>query len=290
MKNESARRLRLSSGTVLCYAEYGDPAGVPLMYFHGGLSCRLDIRDAAGDFAIAGVRVIAPDRPGIGGSEYVKNRTLLEWPLTVSELADALEIDRFATLGWSAGGPYSIACARMMPQRLTYAATAGGMAPLNGSADVRELGLMVDRVLFPLVSKAPALACAVLQLTRITPPSVMLWFLIRESHSPSDRSMIQSSWASDGFRTIREALKSGVHGTLRDYRLVGEYWGFELGQVTFSIDLWQGEEDRLLPITHARRLANSLPNAHLRCLPRCGHFLMSLYLGPIIQEVVNRAK
>lgn len=89
----------------------GDSAGRPLVYCHGGLSSRLDIHFAARAAQGAGVRILAIDRPGTGGSSPQRERTFATWAKDVERVAEVLELDRFAVLGWSFGGPYALACA-----------------------------------------------------------------------------------------------------------------------------------------------------------------------------------
>ena len=94
--------IRLEDGRTLGFAEYGDPAGRPAFYFHGSPSCRLDW-SIFGDEAWArshGVRFIAIDRPGMGLSDYQTDRTLVDWPDDVAELADTRGIETFAVWGF----------------------------------------------------------------------------------------------------------------------------------------------------------------------------------------------
>lgn len=77
MTNESAN-IRLKDGRLLAYAEYGDPHGVPLFFFHGWPVTRLSGRILDKPAKKLGIRVIAPDRPGIGLSDYKHHRTLLD--------------------------------------------------------------------------------------------------------------------------------------------------------------------------------------------------------------------
>lgn len=78
-----SRQIKLHDGRMLGYAEYGDPGGTPVFYFHGFPTSRLD------------------------------------WPDDVADLADELELDRFVVLGGSGGGPFAAACAFRIPARLT---------------------------------------------------------------------------------------------------------------------------------------------------------------------------
>jgi pimeloyl-ACP methyl ester carboxylesterase len=43
---------------------------------------------------------------------------MVDWADDVAELAEALEIDRFAVAGTSSGGPYALACAVKLPARV----------------------------------------------------------------------------------------------------------------------------------------------------------------------------
>lgn len=145
MTGGGATVLRLAGGRRLGYAELGDAEGIPVVWCHGGLSSRLDALPAEPAARALGVRLIAPDRPGIGSSDRVPGRTLLDWPADVSELATALGIDRFAVLGWSLGGPFAAACAFALSDRVT---TLGLVAPcLPSDWDGMAAGLNgIDRV------------------------------------------------------------------------------------------------------------------------------------------------
>jgi len=128
------KKIKLSDGRSLGYAQYGDIHGRPLLYFHGLPGSRLDSSGPAPS-AIAeklGIRVVALDRPGFGLSDFQPERTLGDWPKDVVEAADALSLNTFAVLGLSGGGPYDAACARYISERLT-AATVVGAARAGGA-------------------------------------------------------------------------------------------------------------------------------------------------------------
>lgn len=111
----------------MTYAEFGDPNGQPVMYFHGSPSCRLEPLLIGDDLlAQLGLRVIAPDRPGIGGSDFQTGRELVDWPANVNSLADSLGLERFSVMGNSGGGPYVAVCAAKIPNRLKSAVIVSG--------------------------------------------------------------------------------------------------------------------------------------------------------------------
>lgn len=137
--------IRLRDGRSLSYAQYGDPAGFPILSAHGGLACRLDVGSAASVAAQSGVRLIAPDRPGVGGSDPRPGRTILDWVSDVGELLDLLAIDRFAAMGWSLGGQYAAALGYAWSPRVTRVAIIAGALPLTEPGVFHELPT-IDRV------------------------------------------------------------------------------------------------------------------------------------------------
>ena len=103
------RVVRLLDGRSMGYAEFGARDGFPVVNAHGGLACRFDVASAAPVAAACGIRLISPDRPGVGLSDPRPGRTVLDWAQDVAELLDQLDVDRFAVMGWSMGGQYAAA-------------------------------------------------------------------------------------------------------------------------------------------------------------------------------------
>jgi pimeloyl-ACP methyl ester carboxylesterase len=98
-------QLVLRDGRRLGYAQYGQPDGEPIVYFHGHPGSRLEARLAHEPAAAPGLRVIALDRPGYGLSDFLPGRAITDWPADVTAAADALGIGRFSVAGASGGGP-----------------------------------------------------------------------------------------------------------------------------------------------------------------------------------------
>src|SRR5690606_14168411 len=106
-----ALTIALRDGRTLGYAEYGVADGKPVLVFHGSPGTRLQVRAAHRPALARGIRIIAPDRPGLGLSSRLPGRRIADWPDDVCELVDALGIDRCPVIGVSGGGPYAAACA-----------------------------------------------------------------------------------------------------------------------------------------------------------------------------------
>ena len=114
--------VRLRDGRAISFVEYGDPEGFVVVNAHGGLSCRLDVASAGPAATASGIRLISPDRPGVGRSDPQPGRSLLDWAHDVGELVDDLGVDRFGVMGWSMGGQYAAAVGYAMPSRVARVA------------------------------------------------------------------------------------------------------------------------------------------------------------------------
>src|SRR4051794_8100368 len=121
--------LALPDGRSLCFAEWGDPAGFPVLTLHGTPGSRLNRHPDAEQYARAGARVITYDRPGYGGSTRRPGRSVVDCVEDVAALADHLGLDRFAVTGGSGGGPHALAVAARLGDRVVRCRCVVGVAP-----------------------------------------------------------------------------------------------------------------------------------------------------------------
>jgi hypothetical protein len=133
---------RLHDGRSLGYAEYGSQQGYPVLHFHGAGSSRLEYPGGDDDSPTTAVRLLVVDRPGHGLSSFQRQRRVLDWALDVNQLADHLGLDQFAVTGWSAGGPYALACAYALPERVKVGALLSGSAPKDYPGAFQGLPLL----------------------------------------------------------------------------------------------------------------------------------------------------
>jgi pimeloyl-ACP methyl ester carboxylesterase len=277
----------LPDGRHLAYHDVGAPRGTPIVYCHGGLSAHSDIDFAAAVAAERNVRIIAAARPGIGDSDRLAHRQVVDWALDVAALTAELEVGEFSVLGWSAGGPFALACAAALGSRVVRTATVGGMAPLEPPLSARQLGLAVDRILFPLAKRARWLASAVVRASSLMPPKTLHRSLVRSLPSAADRAVAAAMTPAEAAADLAEATRHGPHGIVDDYVTVGSYWGFTPAQVTGTVTLFQGEEDTLLPREHAESLATRLPDGRLEIVPAAGHFLLHTHLDLVLDALLG---
>src|ERR1700681_464802 len=125
------RTVTIGSGRTVGLYEYGNPTGQPVMVFHGVPSSGAGFVFADEPARERRLRLIAPDRPGVGLSTAFDGWTVGSYPSIVTELADALDIDRFAVCGYSGGGPYAVACAAAVAERVSRAAISAGMGQVG---------------------------------------------------------------------------------------------------------------------------------------------------------------
>jgi len=270
--------VRLPDGRTLAYAEFGDPAGRPAFYFHGFPGSRLEGALVHAPAAREGVRVLAVDRPGYGGSDDLPGRTLLDWPDDVAALADALGIARFTVIGASGGGPYVAACALRLHERLDGAGILCGMGPVDDPALVREM-MALYRVGLHVARRVPGFSRPLFALLAPAFRARPEFFLRRVAASvgEADREFFERPECVAVFvDTFREAFRGGPHGAARDGQLYAQPWGFRLEDIRAPVHLWHGERDAIVPVALAREVAARIPDCRATFFPDDGHFSIAI--------------
>ncbi|MGE0387654.1 MAG: alpha/beta fold hydrolase [Gammaproteobacteria bacterium] len=264
----------MRDGRDLAFSRYGRAGGRPLYFFHGLPGSRLQAALLHAPAAAGGVCLIGVDRPGFGRSTPAPRRTILDWPVDIAQLADRLGHARFGVLGVSCGGPYALACAHRIADRLDFAGLLAGMGPMD-VPELRRGQLPVLRALFALAQWHPALIAPVLLLDRV------LWRSDARRAvrgfaallTAPDRALFEreQSAALDFGRSLAEAYNQGIGGAMREVWLIGAPRGFRLEEIAFPVHLYQGGDDRHVPPAMAQYMAARLPNARLRRYAGDGH-------------------
>ena len=276
----------LPDGRVLAFEEYGDPAGFPVLSCHGGLSSRLDAASAHDAAVTKGVRLISPDRPGMGRSTYQPGRRLLDWPADVERLTDALRIGPFAVMGWSAGGPYAAVCAAKLGDRVTAAALLSSSVPLDLYGSRRGLSVD-DRVLLTLSKRVPWLASAVMKASIVNASNTRLLRAVLRSFPPADRSIL-AEWGppEQSLAFLREAVAQGTEGCVQDYRIFGAPWGFALEEIRVPVHIWEGSEDDTGPPDYREFLHRHISGSTVTVVPGEGHLSLLPRQAPAIFDAL----
>jgi len=269
-------QLVLPDGRRLGCAQYGQPDGEPIVYFHGHPGSRLEARLAHEAAAAAGFRVIALDRPGYGLSDFQPGRAITDWPADVAAAADALAIDRFSVAGASGGGPYALACAWRLPGRVVRAAVISGVGPFDVSGNTAGMRWQ-NRVGFGLAARWPALARALMRSMdrNISSRPERTIEALARAMSPADAEIVRRPEVRTLLiADITEAFRQGGDGAAHDMVLLGRPWGFSLREIEQDVYLWQGEADTLVPPAMGRYQAGQIPHCRATMLPGAGHLLI----------------
>ena len=267
--------LRLAGGRRLGYAEYGPASGRPLLWFHGTPGARRQIAPAMRRAAMErGVRLVAVERPGIGDSDPHLYGAVVEWADDVQALCDALEIDRFAVAGLSGGGPYTLACAHEMPERVVTAVVLGGVAPAVGDEAATGGTSPLTRLASPLFRMryfrgGVNMRRLIRMLTPLAEPATDLFARFMP---PGDQKVFEDPAVRAMFHDdIIHGSRRHMHAILGDVALFGRPWGFRVGDIRVPVHLWYGDADNIVPLTHGEHLAKRIPGAVLRIRPGEGH-------------------
>jgi pimeloyl-ACP methyl ester carboxylesterase len=257
-------------GRALAYSECGAPGGVPIMYCHGGPGSRLDLVWFDRTFADLGVRVIAADRPGYGGSTPQPGRTWNDWPTDVAALGDHLGLDRFAVMGLSSGGPYAVACASLLAGRVTGAAVVAGVTDMGwtGAWDAYD---EAEATLMRFGDDERALTWCQDRYG----PNGERFFDDTGEMAPADLALLEDEAVVAGlFPTFAEAFRPGIAGFAHDITVQGRPWSFDPGAITAPTRVFHGEADTIVPVAHGRHTAAVIPDATLQTFPDDGHVSM----------------
>jgi pimeloyl-ACP methyl ester carboxylesterase len=276
-------RLALPDGRWLAYTEFGDPDGRPVLFFHGTPGYRRNPWATDAQLRSAGIRLIAPDRPGVSGSTPQPRRRLLDWPDDVRHLADALGLERFAVVGFSNGGPHAAACGYTLSPRLSGAALVAPMPPLDQPETLRRLG--VPTWYYPLARRAPwalrTLYAALVALARRDPQRAER--ILLSDASDADRRLFAQPELAGRFGA--DLAGAGSRGVVDDERLMPQPWGFEPARVHTPVHLWLGEQDRLVPADVWLERSSSFPACDTTVVPGTGHFLIAEHMVEIVSKL-----
>jgi len=279
--------------TRLAFHEYGDPHGRPIVFYHGTGSHvhGMLLHKPALDL---GFRIIAPDRPGVAQSDFCPGWTVLEYARDVADLADHLGIDTFGAIGISGAGPTLMASAYAIPQRLHCVVDLACAMPLYGDPQMASQLGFVDRCYAKLGTRLP------LSLFRL--PFSILGIIQRVLKNPKlfarmfDSSLCEADkevFAQPEFqyllmRDFQELFLHGAKGPAYDAQTVYRDWGFRLSDIDLHVEVFQGTEDKFIPMKFSEYLAGQAKDVRLNLIEGQGHFYHLAYAPRMLHQVAER--
>ena len=257
----------------LAYTELGDPDGYPVLSCHGGLTSRLDVVPAHAAARRAGLRIVSPDRPGVGRSTRLPGRTVGGWVTDAVALVDHLGLDRFSVLGWSMGGPYALSCAALVGARVGAAAVVAGGVPLDWPCAGGTFADRLDARLLGLARERPGTAELVVAASRGLAEDPAAWLEAARRTMPAvDVAAVERSGVGRYTAAVAEGLADPA-GVVDEFLAFAAPWGFRHEEVGRPVRLWQGTEDTVVPPSWSEAAAARLPRAELRVVAGAGHLM-----------------
>jgi pimeloyl-ACP methyl ester carboxylesterase len=257
------------------FAEFGDPQGRAIFWLHGTPGARRQIPMEARVYAEEnGIRLIGVDRPGIGSSTPFQYDTVFAFADDLRTIADTLGIEKMAVIGLSGGGPYTLACAAAMPERVVAVGVLGGVAPTMGSdaikGGVMALGSMVAPAL--QVVGLPLRLAAVVLIRLIRPVATpALYAYARVSPEADRRLLVRPEFRAMFLDDLLNGSRKQLAAPFADVIVFARHWGFALEEVKIPVHWWHGDKDHIVPFAHGQHVVDRLPDAQLYHLPGESH-------------------
>jgi pimeloyl-ACP methyl ester carboxylesterase len=278
MNNEDAVSLR--DGRKIGYAEYGDPEGYPILFFHGMPGSRYWHHPNDSMTASMGVRLIVVERPGYGVSSSKKKRRVIDWPDDVIEVVDALGISKFAVAGVSAGGPHVLACAYKIPDRLSSATVIGSLSPPDSFKEIDlEKWKHYKLATCPIVGrgwKCMSNFIHYCDFKRNGKNDEAYFDASASQLSDVDQMLLEENLELRAMyiENMAESHQNGYQGRLDDAVCVSKQeWGFELEEIQLPVTILHGDQDILTPIQMGRYLETVIPKSLFDPISDAGHLL-----------------
>ncbi len=178
----------------------------------------------------------------------------------VGTIVEALGIARFAVMGASGGGPHALACAALLPGRVTAAASVAGLAPLTDGGLDWFAGMAADGASLRSALRGPADRRRFEETADFDPTSFTV----------EDYAALEGPWSALG-ADVGEASADGPDGLIDDDLAYVRPWGFDVGDIRVPVLIVQGGRDRVVPPAHAYWLLGACRDGELWLRPNAGH-------------------
>jgi pimeloyl-ACP methyl ester carboxylesterase len=263
----------------------GPEDGTPLVFHVGTPGAGLPYRPFIEAMSERGLRYVSWNRPGYGSSTRLAGRSVAEVADDTRTVLDHLNAEQAYVAGWSGGGPHSLACAALLPDRVRTATVIAGIAPYPaegldymagmGAENIEEFGDALEGAdaLAPFMERWwPAL-----RVVTASQVADQLGDLIDDV----DRGSITGEFADALAESFREGLRESYWGWFDDDMAFVKPWGFELASIRIPVHIWHGRQDRMAPYAHGEWLSAHIPTACPHLSDEHGH--LSLAVGSMPQ-------
>jgi pimeloyl-ACP methyl ester carboxylesterase len=286
--------LQMPDGRGLEVVVSGPDQGTAVVFHHGTPGCAIPFGPFVDEFAARGLRLVTYSRAGYGGSDRLAGRSVADIAADMRSVLDQLEIDRSYTMGWSGGGPHVLATAALLPERVIAAVSLAGVAPYEapglewmsgmGAENIAEFGAAVEgsEALEAFLSKEGQ------WVRRVTADEVIEGF--GDLVSDADKRVLTGEFAEWTAAGLRDSQRNGIWGWFDDDLAFVKPWGFDIGAISRPVAVWQGDQDRMVPVNHGPWLAAHVGSAHPRLRPGEGHLSLTIgHMSDILDDMLALA-
>jgi pimeloyl-ACP methyl ester carboxylesterase len=257
------------------FAEFGDPQGRAVFWLHGTPGARRQIPTEARAFAAQkNIRLIGIDRPGIGSSTPYQYENVLGFTEDLRTIADTLGINRFAVIGLSGGGPYTLATASAMPDRVVMAAVLGGVAPLIGEDGISSGLMELAKIVRPIIEVAdtPIRWVAGSLIKVIAPFGSPALDLYARISPDGDRNLLsRPEFKAMFLDDLLNGSRKQLAAPFADIVVFARDWGFRLADIKVPVRWWHGDADHIVPYAHGQHAVARIADAEMYTLPGESH-------------------
>jgi pimeloyl-ACP methyl ester carboxylesterase len=262
---QMSRDLRLSDGRTLRIHDSAgvdnvSPDAVTILWHHGSPQTGAALEPLRIAAAERGVRLLSYGRPSYGGSSPRPGRNVASAASDVEQVVNALGIERFAVMGASGGGPHALACAALLPERVSAVACLASLAPFDADG-LDYFDSMVGDGASLRAAAAGRRSREIFAETDEFDPATF---------TAADYAALGGRWASLG-SDVAAASGAGPDGLIDDDVAYVQPWGFDVADITAPVLLVQGGEDRVVPPAHADWLVRHCQRPELWFRPHDSH-------------------
>jgi pimeloyl-ACP methyl ester carboxylesterase len=260
----STQNLLLSDGRTLRVHDSADAhsrvGAFTVLWHHGSPQTGALLDPLLAAAAVRGIRLLSYGRPSYGGSTALPGRTVASAAADVAQLAEQLDLDQFAVMGASGGGPHALACAALLPERVSATACLASLAPADADGLDWFDGMASDGASLRAALLGRAARDEYEQTAEFDP----------ESFIDRDYAALAGRWACLG-TDVGLAAAEGTDGLIDDDLAFVLPWEFSVGHIVTPVLYVQGGRDRVVPPAHATWLLQNTSEAELWLRPRDGH-------------------
>ncbi|MBX0324290.1 alpha/beta hydrolase [Halomicroarcula sp. F13] len=261
------RTTSVSGDRTVAYAEYGVSDGTPVVFLHGTPGSRLLgelFHDAARQ---AGVRLLAPDRPGFGRSSPWPTRTLSDTGSFVAAILDDAGVSEAGIVGFSGGGPHALATASTLGDRVTRTDVVASPTPPT----LRTQTPLVQRTLAALANHTPTALSMLFGVQARLAARFDPSFVVEQYTADDATGTVPDDVATVVYRDFLEAFATHRRGAVHEFHLVNSPWADGVDSFDGPVGIWHGARDTNVPVDGVRRLCDRLPNARLTVFDEADH-------------------